>query len=101
MLDRQDRAVPAFIYEPQSTLEPNGGLWWAGWCSKAAARRAHRDCQRLPADGLTLTIGGAGGTNLAAGHRRTGGRTMWRPSNAQALIFVAAVVIMVSLAVLA
>jgi hypothetical protein len=78
----------------------------------AAARRAHRvaegkafqlgtskscDCQRL-ADGLTLTIDGAGGTNPAAG-TSTYRRTMWRTSSTQALIFVAAVAVMVALVV--
>jgi hypothetical protein len=44
-----------------------------------------------------LTTGGAGETNPAAGTYR---RTMWRMSNGQALIFVAAVVIAVALLLL-
>jgi hypothetical protein len=47
-----------------------------------------------------LTAGGAGERNPAAGDRRTGGRTMWRMSNAQALIFIAVVVVMVALLLL-
>jgi len=70
MLKGRGRAVPAFYDMPQGTQKAR----WGGWLVfEAAARRAHRDCQRLPADGLTLTTGGAGGTNPAAGHRRTGG----------------------------
>lgn len=58
-------------------------------CEMRASRRA---------GGLTLTSHCAGGTNPVAGPS-TYRRTMWRLSNAQALIFVAAVVIMVALAV--
>jgi hypothetical protein len=49
---------------------------------------------------LTDTTGGAGGTNPAAGDRRTGGHIMWRMSTARALIFIAVVVVMVALALL-
>jgi hypothetical protein len=57
MLKWRGRAVPAFYDMPQGTQKAR----WGGWLVfEAAARRAHRDCQR-PTDGLTLTIDGAGG----------------------------------------
>jgi hypothetical protein len=52
----------------------------------------------LAADDLKLTIDGAGGTNPAAGHRHTGAPC---GDCLEQRIFIAAVVVMVALAVLA
>jgi hypothetical protein len=48
-----------------------------------------------------LTTGGSGGRNSAAGPSTYRRRTLWRISNAQALIFIAAVIVAVALLLLA